>query len=225
MDNLLIFFEILVVNLLLSGDNAIVIAMVSSHLPVWQRNKAIWWGTFAAILLRCLLVIVALPLLKVPYLQAIGGVLLFIIAVKLLLDTQSKEENQLGIAKKMTIGAAIWTILTADFIMSLDNVLAIAAVAHGDLVLIMLGIVISIPIIIWGSKVIQNLIHKYRFISFIGSALLAFAAGEMFIKDKAMQLIIEHALPGRETLIPLLCVPLVIIAGILKKPSIVEKNK
>lgn len=219
MDSLIIFVQIMLINLLLSGDNAIVIAMVSNQLPHHQRNIAIWWGTIIAVLLRIVLVMIALPLLQIPFLQAAGGVMLLYIAIKLLADMQpkhSEHEQHINIKKK-SLFMAIWTIITADFVMSLDNVLAIAAIAQGDIVLIMLGIALSIPIIIWGSKFLDKLMKRFSFIAYIGSALLAFAAGEMLIKDEGLNKFILYKMQSNISLIPLLCIPLVIIIAIMSQ--------
>jgi len=213
-DSFIVFSQILLINLLLSGDNAIIIAMVSNQLPIDQRNKAIWLGTLAAVVLRCLLVILALPLLRIPLLQAAGGIVLLFISIKLLIDLQ-KTENDQKITKRLTLTGAIWTIFTADFVMSLDNVLAIAAVAKGDLVLIMLGIAISIPMIIWGSKLLNALLRKFSFIGYIGAGCLAYAAGEMIIKDEGLHTLILYKMNNHLTIIPLLCIPLVIITAIM----------
>lgn len=218
MEGLLILIEIIVVNLLLSADNAIIIAMVSSQLPEKRRKDIIWIGTLLAVLLRCILVFFALPLLSIPYIQALGGLLLVVIAVKLLQDNGA--EQQTNNKTVLTLKAGIWTIITADFVMSLDNVLALAAIAHGDFILIIIGIAISIPMIIWGSKAVLSLIQKYSFISFIGAALLAFAAGEMVVKDKGLSPIINHISPDLLTYIPLILIPIVIIFGVLKKKPI-----
>ncbi len=221
MDSVIIFFEILLINLLLSGDNAIIIAMVSNQLPAHQRMKVMWWGTIIAVMLRCLLVIVALPLLNIPFLQACGGLLLLYIATKLIVDVrQSMHKDMIQIKSSMM--GAIWTIITADFVMSLDNVLAIAAIAKGDLVLIMLGIAISIPMIIWGSQLFNKLMKKYPFFAYIGAGLLAFAAGEMLIKDTGMHDFVFYKLQSYEGLIPLLCVPLVIVIAIMRLKTSAE---
>lgn len=221
MDSIIVFSQIVLINLLLSGDNAIIIAMVSNQLPTDQRNKAIWFGTLGAVVLRCLLVILALPLLRIPLLQAAGGIILLFISIKLLIDLQKKENDQ-KLTKQLTLTGAIWTIFTADFVMSLDNVLAIAAVAKGDLVLIMLGIAISIPMIIWGSKLLDALLKKFAFIGYIGAGCLAYAAGEMIIKDEGLHALILYKMNNHLTLIPLLCIPLVIITAIMgqqRKPE------
>lgn len=213
MDSLIVFMQIVLINLLLSGDNAIIIAMVSSQLPEKQRNKAIWLGTLAAVVMRCLLVLLALPLLSIPFIQAAGGVALLFITFKLLVDLRSNKQEQ-QLVKQLTMTGAIWTIFTADFVMSLDNVLAIAAVAKGDLVLIMLGIAISIPMIIWGSKLLDTLLKKFVILGYLGAACLAYAAGEMFIKDVGMHALLLHKLNNYYTIIPILCIPLVIFAAL-----------
>lgn len=216
MDNVIIFVEIMLINVLLSGDNAIVIAMASQHLPPAQRRKAVWWGALAAVGLRIILTVVALQLLKIPYLQAAGAVLLFYIAVKLLLDSGHAGDTH-SFKKNVSMGAAVWTIVTADFIMSLDNVLAIAAVANGDLVLILLGIALSIPMIVWGSQLLGTLLIKFPALSYIGAALLAFAAGEMLMQDPGLDSLLFHGSKMLSELIPLLCVPMVIAMSIIFK--------
>lgn len=218
MDSVIIFIEIVLINALLSGDNAIVIAMASGQLPPEQRKRAVWWGALAAIGLRCILTLVAIQLLQVPYLQAIGALLLFVIAVKLLADAGGQHDSH-TVKKAKTIGQAIWTIVVADFIMSLDNVLAIAAVADGDPVLILLGIALSIPMIIWGSQMLGSLLQKFPILSYIGAALLAYAAGEMLMHDPGLDKLLFHGSKTLAEAIPLLCVPLVIsLAVVRKKP-------
>lgn len=221
MEGLLILFEIIIVNVLLSADNAIIIAMVSAQLPINKRKNVIWLGTMVAVLLRCLLVLFALPLLKIPYLQAIGGVFLFIIAIKLLHDQHEQQPKTNSIDKKaMTLRAGVWTIVTADFIMSLDNVLALAALAHGDFFLIMLGIAISIPMIVWGSKAVLGLLQRFSFISYIGAALLSFAAGEMLVKDDGLGPILLNLSPELMSFVPIILIPIAIFFGVLKKKTI-----
>jgi YjbE family integral membrane protein len=218
-DSTLIFLQIVLINVLLSGDNAIVIAMASQHLPSAQRKRAIWWGAFAAVALRCLLTVVALQLLQIPFLQAVGAFLLLYIAIKLLQDAGAGHGNG-SVKRATTLGHAIWTIVTADFIMSLDNVLAIAAVADGDLVLVLLGIALSIPMIVWGSQVLGKLLQKVPALGYIGAALLAFAAGEMLIKDPGMNAVLFHNSKMLSELIPLLCVPLVVALAVWKKKTV-----
>ncbi|MDQ6418994.1 TerC family protein [Paenibacillus sp. LHD-117] len=219
MDSVLIFLQIVLINVLLSGDNAIVIAMASQHLPARQRKRAIWWGAFAAVALRCLLTVVALQLLQIPFLQAAGAFMLLYIAIKLLADAGGVHGDQ-NVNRATTLGAAVWTIVTADFIMSLDNVLAIAAVADGDLVLVLLGIALSIPMIVWGSQMLGKLLQKVPAIGYIGAALLAYAAGEMLMKDPGMNAMLFHHSKMLSELVPLLCVPLVIALAVMKKKPV-----
>lgn len=216
MDSVIIFIEIILINVLLSGDNAIVIAMASGQLPLEQRKRAVWWGALAAVGLRCMLTLVAIKLLQVPYLQAIGALLLFYIAVKLLAEAGSQQESH-SVKKAKTLGQAIWTIVVADFIMSLDNVLAIAAVADGDPILILLGIALSIPMIIWGSQMLGSLLQKFPALSYIGAAMLAYAAGEMLMHDPGLDKLLFHGSKMLAEAIPLLCVPLVIALAVVKK--------
>ena len=147
MDTLWLLTEILMINLVLSGDNAVVIALASKDLPEKQRKQAVWWGALGAVVLRCVLTFAAVLMLGIPFIQAAGGILLFWIAVKLLLQ----NEDEVHIREASTTWKAVQTILIADFVMSLDNVLAIAALADGDLALIVIGIAISIPIVVWGA--------------------------------------------------------------------------
>ncbi|PZD94037.1 TerC family protein [Paenibacillus sambharensis] len=204
----------MLINILLSGDNAVVIAMASQHLPPRQRQRAIWWGAAAAVGLRCVLTLVAVTLLQVPYLQAAGAVLLFMIAVKLLLDSGSGEGGH-AVRKSDTLVMAVWTIVAADFVMSLDNVLAIAAVAEGDPVLIMLGIVLSIPLIIWGSQLIGSMLARMPQLIYLGAGLLGFAGGKMLVHDRGLQDVLFHGSRTAAEAIPLLSVPLVIVLYLL----------
>lgn len=216
MDSLITFIQIVLINLLLSGDNAIVIAMASQQLPEKQRERAIWWGAFAAIALRCMLTFVAIQLLHIPFVQAVGALLLFYIAVKLLADASGQDGGH-SVRKATTLGQAVWTIVTADFIMSLDNVLAIAAVAGGDVVLILLGIGLSIPIIIWGSHLLGSLLHKFPWLAYVGSALLAYAAGDMLMQDPGLNKLLFHHSNTLAEAVPIISIPFVISLSLLMK--------
>jgi YjbE family integral membrane protein len=177
------FGSIVLANIVLSGDNAVVIAMAARTLKPEQRNKAIFWGSAAAIVMRIVLTIVAIQLLTLPYLKMIGAVLLVYIGVDLLKgedegDGEGKEIN--GMA------AAIRTILIADLVMSLDNVLAVAAAAKGNLPLLVLGLLISIPLIVFGATLLTKVMERFPIIITIGAALLGFLAGEMLLTDPAV---------------------------------------
>ncbi|MGN7454975.1 TerC family protein [Paenibacillus pasadenensis] len=218
MDHLWIFLQIIAINVLLSGDNALVIAMASQHLPPEQRKRAIAWGTFAAIALRCVLTLAAISLLQLPYLQACGSALLLVIAVQLLRDAERPGEERrskgAGVKRAGTLAGAVGTIVAADFVMSLDNVLAVAAVAGGEPALMLLGIALSIPMILWGSQLLGGLLLRFPSLVYAGAGLLGYAAGEMLVSDAALQPLLRHA-PLLHGALPVLMVPAVIAAGIL----------
>lgn len=179
--------KILLINILLSGDNAIVIAMASRNLPEHLQKRAIRWGTFGAIALRILFVFLMISLLQLPFIQLIGGILLLIVAYKLLVDKHENDKIKSG----ESLREAVTIIIFADVIMSLDNVLAVAAVAESDLILVIAGIILSIPIILTASEFILKLIQKYPIIIYIGAALLAWTAGEMMLKEKRVSTFVE----------------------------------
>jgi len=177
------FGSIVLANIVLSGDNAVVIAMAARTLKPEQRGKAIFWGSAAAIVMRIVLTIVAIQLLSLPYLKIIGAVLLVYIGVDLL----KGEEEEDGEGKEINgMMAAIRTILIADLVMSLDNVLAVAAAAKGNLPLLVLGLLISIPLIVFGATLLTKVMERFPIIITIGAALLGFLAGEMLLTDPAV---------------------------------------
>lgn len=206
-----LFIQIMIINLVLSGDNAVVIAMASRKLPHEQQKKAIWWGAFGAIALRLVLTALAVVLLKVAYIQAIGSLLLLYIAIKLLID----DDKDHHVKEASTLGNAIWTIIAADFIMSLDNVLAIAARAQSNFLIIILGVGLSVPIIIWGSTLVMKLLHRFPILVYLGAGILGYTAGEMMVKDpKMMELLNSHLWHSS---LPWATAGVVLGAGILKK--------
>ncbi len=168
---------------MLSGDNAVVIAMAARTLKPEQRGKAIFWGSAAAIVMRIVLTIVAIQLLRLPYLKLVGAVLLVYIGVDLL----KGEEDEDGEGHEINgMAAAIRTILIADLVMSLDNVLAVAAAAKGNLPLLVLGLLVSIPLIIFGATLLTKVMERFPIIITMGAALLGFLAGEMLLTDPAV---------------------------------------
>ena len=176
------FGSIVLANIVLSGDNAVVIAMAARTLKPEQRGKAIFWGSAAAILMRIVLTIVAIQLLTLPYLKIVGAILLVYIGVDLL----KGEDDGEGEGKEINgMMAAIRTILIADLVMSLDNVLAVAAAAKGNLPLLVLGLLISIPLIIFGATLLTKVMERFPIIITVGAALLGFLAGEMLVTDPA----------------------------------------
>jgi YjbE family integral membrane protein len=174
--------KIIGVNIILSGDNAVVIALAARSLPKKQQTQAIIWGSGAAIAMRIVLTIFAVALLTLPWLKLIGAVLLLWIGVKLLLP----EDGEENIDASDSLMKAIKTILIADLVMSLDNVIAVAAAAGGSLVLLILGLAISIPLVIFGSTLLLKLMERWPIIITIGAGLLGFVAGEMAITDPAI---------------------------------------
>jgi YjbE family integral membrane protein len=210
-DWFLLFLQIMLINIVLSGDNAVVIALASKNLPVSQRKKAIWWGAFGAIALRVVLTIIAVYILSVPLVQALGSLLLIWIAIKLIVD----EEGEHEVKEASTFGKAIRTIIVADFVMSLDNVLAIAAKADSDLTVIILGIGLSVPIIIWGSTLVMKLLTRFPILVYIGAGLLGYTAGEMFVKDSMVSDTLLGGVP--HWIVPIITTVIVIGAGLIKK--------
>ncbi|MDF2962598.1 MAG: rane protein [Paenibacillus sp.] len=210
-DWIILFLQIMLINIVLSGDNAVVIALASKNLPLHQRKKAIWWGAFGAIGLRLVLTVIAVYILTVPYIQAAGSLLLIWIAIKLLID----EEGHSHVKEASTLGKAVWTIIVADFVMSLDNVLAIAAKADNDLTVIILGIGLSVPIIVWGSTLVMNLLNKYPVLVFLGAGILGYTAGEMFMKDVSVSRFLPTEVP--HGFVPVICTVVVIGIGLIKK--------
>ena len=171
------------INIILSGDNAVVIALAARGLPPEQQKKAIFWGSGAAVVLRVVLTVVAAKLLELPYLQIIGGVLLLWIGAQLLGGEDEDEgESQEGGG----LMAAVRTILIADLVMSLDNVIAVAAAAKGNDVLLIIGLAISIPLVIFGSTLMIKLMERYPVIVLLGAALIGWVGGETIAHDAAL---------------------------------------
>jgi YjbE family integral membrane protein len=176
--------QIIWVNILLSGDNAVVIALAARSLPPKQQKQAIFIGSAAAIVMRIILTLVAAQLLQLPWLKLIGAVLLVYIGVTLLLPED--EDDGGGDSGNKGMVAAVRTILIADLVMSLDNVIAVAAAAKGSTLLLVLGLAISIPLVIFGSTLLLKVIERFPVIVWLGAALLGFIAGEIFVEDPAI---------------------------------------
>lgn len=173
--------QIIAIDILLGGDNAVVIALACRKLPESQRNKGIAWGVAGAILLRVVLIFFALQLLALPFLKVVGAVLLLWIGVKLL--QPEDDDGHDNVEGATTLMGAIKTIVIADAVMSLDNVIAVAGAAKGEMGLVVFGIVISIPIIVWGSKFVLKLMDRFPVVITLGAALLGWIAGDMFVSD------------------------------------------
>ena len=184
---------IILIDLVLAGDNAIVIALAARNLPPEHQNKAIMWGTVGAIVIRSAMTVGVVWLLKIPGLMLVGGLGLLWIAYKLITDT-SENEHQGGTAT--TFWGAMKTIIVADALMGVDNVLGVAGAANGDFTLVVIGLLISIPIVVLGSKLVLRLVEKWPVIIHLGAAVLAFTAAQMIINEKLLDPIFD----GGETI-------------------------
>jgi YjbE family integral membrane protein len=184
---------IILIDLVLAGDNAIVIALAARNLPAEHQNKAIMWGTVGAIVIRSAMTVGVVWLLKIPGLMLVGGLGLLWIAYKLITDT-SEDEHQGGTAT--TFWGAMKTIIVADALMGVDNVLGVAGAANGDFTLVVIGLLISIPIVVLGSKLVLQLVEKWPVIINLGAAVLAFTAAQMVINEKLLDPIFD----GGETI-------------------------
>src|ERR687885_1550522 len=175
--------QIVWINILLSGDNAMVIALACRSLPERQRRAGVVLGAAAAVVLRILFTAGIAQMLEIPYLRAVGALLLLWIAVKLCLT----EDEDPTVAAHDRLWRAVWTVVVADMVMSLDNVLAIAGAARGSVALIGFGLALSIPLIVFGATLIVTLLNRFPILVWAGAALLGWIAGEMFMGDKALE--------------------------------------
>jgi YjbE family integral membrane protein len=197
---------IVVIDLVLAGDNAIVIALAARRLPKLLQRRAIVWGTLGAVALRSSLTVGVLWLLKIPGLMLAGGVLLVWIAYRLLTDEGGPDRD---IAPAMSFWSAMRTIVIADAVMGLDNVLAVAGAAHGSVLLVVLGLVISIPIVVWGSTLVLRALERVPALLYIGGAVLAWTAARMLVSEP----LLEEKLTARPLFTSLIYVA--VIGGVL----------
>lgn len=204
-------FKIIMIDLLLSGDNAVVIALACRNLPDAQRKMGILYGVGGAIGLRVVLTFFAVTLLALPYLKLVGAILLMWIGIKLILPEDEHGEG--NIAANTHLWGAVKTIIVADFVMSLDNVLGVAAAAHGNVWLLVFGLLISIPMIAWSSQLVLKLIDRFPFIIYAGGALLGYVAGEMLVGEALFLSLVDkqHYL---HWLVPVCGSALVLIVGV-----------
>ncbi len=176
--------QIILIDILLGGDNAVVIALACRGLPEHLRNKGIFWGVFGAIALRIVLIFFALKLLALPFVKIVGALLLVWIGIKLLRE-EGGDDHDIHAADHLF--GAIRTIVVADAVMSIDNVIAVAAAAKGHIGLVAFGIAISVPIIVWGSKLVLKLMDRFPWVITVGAGLLGWIAGGMLLHDVALQ--------------------------------------
>ncbi len=209
--------QIIIIDLLLSGDNAMVIAMACRQLPERQRKLGVFWGVGGAVALRVFLTIFAVSLLTLPYLKLVGGILLLWIGIKLV--SEVKTQNSHSVIESVSFGAAIKTIILADLVMSLDNVVAVAAAARDSFFLLLFGLALSIPLMIWSSQLFLKLIDRYPVIVILGGGLLGWIAISMATADPILDQF-RIALTDTETLFlnwsPLLGLTLVVLLGAIK---------
>jgi YjbE family integral membrane protein len=184
---------IILIDLVLAGDNAIVIALAARNLPPEHQNKAIMWGTVGAIVVRSAMTVGVVWLLKIPGLMLVGGLGLLWIAYKLIADTSDDEHEG---PSATTFWGAMKTIIVADALMGVDNVLGVAGAANGDFTLVVLGLLISIPIVVFGSKLVLRLVERFPVIIQLGAAVLAFTAAQMVINEK----LLDPVFDGGETI-------------------------
>lgn len=201
--------QIIGVNIVLSGDNAVVIALAARSLPPLQQKKAIFWGSGAAIVMRIVLTIFAVKLLTLPYLKLVGAGLLIWIGIQLLLPDDGEE----NISSSDHLFTAIKTILLADLVMSLDNVLGVAAAAKGSMPLLVIGLAISIPLVIFGAQMLLKIMERFPIIITIGGGLLGWVAGEMAVGDPSIKEWINVNLPILHTVGPLVGLAIVLLVG------------
>ncbi|GAB1231599.1 TerC family protein [Ferrigenium sp. UT4] len=202
-------FKIIMIDLLLSGDNAVVIALACRNLPEAQRKKGILYGVGGAIGLRVVLTFFAVTLLSLPYLKVVGALLLLWIGIKLILP-EAEGHGAGSIKAEANLWGAVKTIIIADFVMSLDNVLGVAAAAKGNVFLLVFGLLISIPLIAWSSQLVLKLIDRYPFIIYAGGALLGYVAGEMLVTEVSFKAWVETQ-PFLHWGVPVVCALLVLV--------------
>jgi YjbE family integral membrane protein len=212
MDMLSALAVIVVIDLVLAGDNAIVIGMAARNLPKQQQTKAIIWGTVGAVVIRAIATLAVVWLLEIPGLLFVGGLFLLWIAYKLLID----EKDHGNIKAGVSLAAAIRTIIIADAVMGIDNVLAVAGAAHGSYGLVVAGLIISVPIMVWGSTFVLKIMDRFPSAIIIGAGVLALTAGKMIVEEPFVHNFLGDSELLKWTIVIVIIVALV-GAGMLKK--------
>ena len=201
--------QIIGINIVLSGDNAVVIALASRALPPEQQRRAIAWGSGAAIVMRIVLTFTAVALLEMPYLKLVGSLFLIWIGIQLL----DSDEEDGPVESGGTVATAIRTILIADLVMSLDNVLGVAAAAKGNTLLLVLGLGISIPLVIFGANLLLRLMQRFPIIVTLGAALLGYVGGDMAVNDLAVVGWIDSHFYALHQIVPIGCAAFIVVVG------------
>jgi YjbE family integral membrane protein len=202
--------QIVVINILLSGDNAVVIALACRNLPPKQRKLGIFWGVVGAVVLRVILTFFAVALLKLPYLQLVGAALLLWIGIKLIAED---DEGQHDIHAADRLWAAVKTVIVADLVMSIDNVIGVAGAAKGSLPLLIFGLVVSIPLVVLGAQLIMKLIERMPWLILAGGGLLGYLAGEIAISDTAVKPWIDANATQLHYIAPIAGIVIVVAVG------------
>ncbi|GIP16750.1 membrane protein [Paenibacillus montaniterrae] len=211
--------NIIFIDLVLAGDNAIVIALAARNLPADKQKKAIIWGTVGAITIRILATLLVVRLLDLPWLHLAGGLLLIWIAFKLLVQEDQHDDIKAG----TTLWQAIRTIIIADAAMGIDNVIAVAGAASGHMMLVVIGLIISVPVVVWGSTLFIKLVNRFNWILYIGGAVLAFTAAKMITGEKAKVLDLKSFFESHNTLYWIFII--IVIALVLVSGYVVNKRK
>jgi YjbE family integral membrane protein len=203
--------QIMLINVVLSGDNAVVIALACRRLSPRHQKIAFIWGSLGVVVLMVALTGVVSYLLSLPYLEMVGSGMLVWIGVKLLMGDDEGEEGKVD--QKATLGAAIRTIIIADMIMSLDNVLAMAGAAHGHMWMLIVGLFITVPVILFGSALLMKLMERFPFLVMVGAALIGWVAGEMLVSDPAIKTWVDVNAAILHTVSPIFFAAFVIATG------------
>lgn len=202
--------KLILINIVLSCDNALLIALVCRNLPAQLQKKAFWWGSMGTVVLKVALTFIAARLLEIPYLQAAGGVLLVYIAISLLRQDPEETKTQ---SHESGLWSAVKTIMIADLVMSVDNTVAVAAVAGGDLLLIGIGLLVSVPVIMFGAEIVTRIMQRYPYVITLAAAFLAYTAWEMVREDHFVGPYLSQHLAQAEMFIPWLLVAAFLLYG------------
>jgi YjbE family integral membrane protein len=213
---LVALMQIALINVILSGDNAVVIALACRKLSPAHQKQAFLWGSLGVVVLMVALTAIVVFLLSLPYLEVVGSILLLWIGIKLLIAEDGEGEGD-DVEQKSTLGAAIRTIIVADIIMSLDNVLAMAGAAKGHLWMLIVGLVITVPVVLFGSALLMKLMSRFPFFVILGAALIGWVAGEMVISDPAIKDWVDVNAPVLHWASPIACAAIVIASGKVKE--------
>jgi YjbE family integral membrane protein len=203
--------EIVVINILLSGDNAVVIALACRNLPPKQKWWGIFWGVIGAVVLRIILTFFAVQLLSLPYLQLVGAALLVWIGIKLIAEDEGGDGPEVAASDRLI--AAVKTVIIADLVMSIDNVIGVAGAAKGSLLLLVFGLVVSIPLVVVGSQLIMKLVERLPWLVVAGGGLLGYIAGEIAIEDVTVKPWIQANAPWLHYAAPIAGVAVVVAVG------------